>query len=160
MTRQTVSDLLDVGVSGLLTVVMAPTGAGKTMSVATWAASADLSGGVVWLNLAGANADRDLFWTRLRRAFVEAGARHLPSVPDAGCAESLRTRMLEDSRHRTARQRPVGRRARRLPDRPAPDRSNATSRPCWTLPAGVFDWSSSARASRPCLSTGTLPRVS
>jgi LuxR family transcriptional regulator, maltose regulon positive regulatory protein len=96
VTRQTVSDLLDVGVSGLLTVVLAPSGAGKTMSVATWAASADLSGGVVWLNLAGANADRDLFWTRLRRGFVEAGALELPAVPDAASADSLRTRMLED----------------------------------------------------------------
>ena len=95
VTRRTVTDLLDVGVSGLLTVVTAPTGAGKTMSVASWAAGADLSGGVVWLNLAGANADRDLFWTRLREGLVEAGARHLPSVPDAGCAESLRSRMLE-----------------------------------------------------------------
>ena len=76
VSRPRVAEQLDLGVSGLLTLVTAPTGWGKTQAVAEWATDAELPGALIWLNVAGAAADPDLFWTLLRDALVEAGERH------------------------------------------------------------------------------------
>ncbi len=94
--RLTLADRLDVGVSGLLTVVTGPTGSGKTTGVAAWAADADLSGGVVWLSLGRGGADPGSFWRHLRGGLVEAGAGTLPQIPSVGCTEARRIGMLAD----------------------------------------------------------------
>ena len=94
--RPRVADRLDLGVSGLLTVVTAPTGAGKTMAAASWATRADLSGQVVWLSLAGVGTDPDFFWQLLRDSLLQAGVSDLPPVPTSECAEPRRFRMLAD----------------------------------------------------------------
>ncbi|MET0999888.1 MAG: LuxR C-terminal-related transcriptional regulator [Marmoricola sp.] len=92
--RHRLADRLDLGASGLLTLVTAPPGWGKTMGVAAWAASAPLAGGLVWLSAAGAPADLGLFWKIAHTALVEAGAPHLPLVPAVGSQDPRRLRGL------------------------------------------------------------------
>ena len=94
--RRSLADRLDVGMSGLLTVVTGPTGAGKTMGVASWASGADLSGGVIWLNLSRGGADPDSVWRHLQGRWIEAGAGDLPPVPSRKCSEPKRIGMLAD----------------------------------------------------------------
>ena len=94
VARPRVADLLDLGVSGLLTLVTAPTGWGKTQAVAKWATTSELPGGLIWLNVAGQGADPDLFWTLLRDALDEAGERGVIPIPDVGSHERRRRHAL------------------------------------------------------------------
>jgi LuxR family maltose regulon positive regulatory protein len=94
VARARVCDLLDLGVSGRLTVVTAPTGWGKTQAVAEWATTAELPGGLIWLNVAGSGADPDFFWTLVRDALTEAGERQVIPIPDVGSHERRRLHAL------------------------------------------------------------------
>jgi LuxR family maltose regulon positive regulatory protein len=107
--RLNLVDRLNVGVSGLLTVVSGPTGAGKTMGVASWAAGGDFSGGVIWLNLARGGDDPDAVWRDLGSGLTEAGVGDLPPLPSADCSQRQRIGILADlgSALRTARPRVV-----------------------------------------------------
>ena len=51
LPRAGLDRLLDLGAGGVLTVVSAPTGAGKTLGVASWVAGPSAPPRVVWLNL-------------------------------------------------------------------------------------------------------------
>ena len=94
VSRPRVAEQLDLGVSGLLTLVTAPTGWGKTQAVAEWATDAQLPGALIWLNVAGAAADPDVFWMLLGDALVEAGEERPVPIPDVGSHERRRTHAL------------------------------------------------------------------
>ena len=94
VSRPRAAEQLDLGVSGLLTLVTAPTGWGKTQAVAEWAADAQLPGALLWLNVAGAAADPDVFWMLLGDAMVEAGEERSVPIPDVGSHERRRTHAL------------------------------------------------------------------
>ena len=94
VSRPRAAEQLDLGVSGLLTLVTAPTGWGKTQAVAEWATDAQLPGALIWLNVAGAAADPDVFWLLLRDALVEAGEERSVPIPDVGSHERRRTHAL------------------------------------------------------------------
>jgi LuxR family transcriptional regulator, maltose regulon positive regulatory protein len=92
--RARLADRLDLGVLGQLTLVTGPSGWGKTLGVASWAASAQAPDGLIWLSAAGASADPDLFWELLHNGLVEAGERPLAPVPPLGSHGSRRTHAL------------------------------------------------------------------
>ena len=94
VSRPRAAEQLELGVSGLLTLVTAPTGWGKTQAVAEWATDAQLPGALIWLNVAGAAADPDVFWLLLRDALVEAGEKRSVPIPDVGSHERRRTHAL------------------------------------------------------------------
>ena len=94
VSRPRAAEQLDLGVSGLLTLVTAPTGWGKTQAVAEWATDAQLPGALLWLNVAGAAADPDVFWMLLGDALVEAGENGSVPIPDVGSHERRRTHAL------------------------------------------------------------------
>ena len=76
LPRSRLNQLLD-DADRLVTVVCAPTGAGKTSGVAAWAAETSSAPGVVWLNVAHAGSEPDLVWRRLRRGLHDLGERRL-----------------------------------------------------------------------------------
>src|SRR3954470_14528238 len=81
LPRSRLDRILDIGVEGVLTVVAAPTGAGKSLGVASWAAGpSSPEGTVVWLNLSG-GAEPDMVWRLLHRGLRESGETRLPPVP-------------------------------------------------------------------------------
>ena len=84
VSRPRAAEQLDLGVSGPLTLVTAPTGWGKTQAVAEWATDAQLPGALIWLNVAGAAADPDVFWLLLHDALDEAGEKWSVPIPDVG----------------------------------------------------------------------------
>jgi LuxR family maltose regulon positive regulatory protein len=81
LPRGRLNQLLDAGTLGVVTVVSAPTGAGKTLGVASWAAGPTSPSNVVWLNLGRGGAEPDRIWRLLRRGVQEAGAQRLPPAP-------------------------------------------------------------------------------
>ena len=86
--------LLDVGTGGMVTLVSAPTGAGKTLGVASWVAGPTSPPGVVWLNLARGGEEPDRVWRLLRRGLQEAGEQRLPPVPGGPAFAPARVRAL------------------------------------------------------------------
>ena len=92
--RAHLADRLDLGVLGPLTLVTGPSGWGKTLGVASWAASPHAPDGLIWLSLAGVTGDPDLFWELLHDAIVEAGGRSLAPVPPMGSHDSRRRHAL------------------------------------------------------------------
>ncbi|MGH8968314.1 MAG: LuxR C-terminal-related transcriptional regulator [Actinomycetes bacterium] len=72
MPRPRLSAVLSEGTGRLLTVVTGPAGAGKTISVASWAADSDHTGPIVWLNCGGVDGP-PAFWNDLRQLLVRAG---------------------------------------------------------------------------------------
>ena len=94
VSRPRAAEQLELGVSGLLTLVTAPTGWGKTLAVAEWATDAQLPGTLIWVNVAGGAADPDVFWLLLRDALVEAGENGSVPIPDVGSNERRRTHAL------------------------------------------------------------------
>ena len=94
VSRPRAAEQLELGVSGLLTLVTAPTGWGKTLAVAEWATDAQLPGALIWVNVAGVAADPDVFWLLLRDALVEAGEKRPVPIPDVGSHERRRTHAL------------------------------------------------------------------
>src|SRR4029078_9295662 len=65
VSRPRVAEQLELGVSGLMPLVTAPTAWGKTLAVAEWATDAQLPGALIWVNVAGVAADPDVFWLLL-----------------------------------------------------------------------------------------------
>ena len=51
IARKRLANRLDVGAAGVLTMISAPVGAGKTIGVASWARELDLSVGLIWIGL-------------------------------------------------------------------------------------------------------------
>ena len=94
LPREGLDQLLDAGVDGVVTVVSGPTGAGKTLGVASWAAGPTSPPGLVWLNLARGGAEPDRVWRLLRRGLQEAGEQLLPQVPGSPADAPARTRAL------------------------------------------------------------------
>ena len=94
VSRARAAEQLDLGVSGLLTLVTAPTGWGKTQAVAEWATDAQLPGALIWLNVAGAAVDPDVFWMLLCDALRDAGEKRSVPIPDVGSHERRRTHAL------------------------------------------------------------------
>jgi|tagenome__1003787_1003787.scaffolds.fasta_scaffold20985398_4 LuxR family maltose regulon positive regulatory protein len=91
--RSRLNKLLD-DADRLVTVVCAPTGAGKTSGVAAWAAETSSAAGTVWLNVGHAGSEPDLVWRRLRRGLHDAGERRLPPAPVAPAGSSARVDAL------------------------------------------------------------------
>lgn len=85
---------LDVGVRGLVTLVTAAPGWGKTLGVVSWATSTQATDEVIWLSAAGADADPDLFLDRLRECLGEEGARRLVPVPPVDSHDVRRAHAL------------------------------------------------------------------
>lgn len=87
--------ILDIGAEGVLTVVAAPTGAGKTLGVASWAAGpSSPRGAVVWLNLSRGGAEPDMVWRLLHRGLRESGETRLPPVPAGRASTRARVQAL------------------------------------------------------------------
>ncbi len=79
--RLRLADRLDRGATGLITQVVAPSGSGKTIGVASWAATTTFPGAVIWVSASDAATDPDLFWALVRDGLIEAGAHDLPVIP-------------------------------------------------------------------------------
>lgn len=94
VARSLLASRLDVGISGVLTVVTAPQGAGKTTGVATWASAVSQRRGLVWLDLAEARARPASFVPALVDAFVAAGLAGLPRLGLANLAHRSRRRAV------------------------------------------------------------------
>ena len=146
--------------------VSAPTGAGKTLGVASWAAGPTSPPGLVWLNLARGGADPDRVWRLLRRGLQQAGERAASRRCRRGPAfDPSPDPRPGRARRGAARPRTVDGRARRLPDRARRASSDRSSRSCSTTPVVRFAWSCSASA-EPALdlhrfaAAGELVRVS
>ena len=92
--RRGLADRLELAGSGVVTLVTAPAGWGKTLGVASWAANSSSPGGVIWLNTAATGSDPDLFWKLVRTGLLEAGERHLAPVPPARATPARRLRAL------------------------------------------------------------------
>jgi LuxR family maltose regulon positive regulatory protein len=65
---------LSAGVAGPLTLVSAPPGAGKTVTVASWVASGAAPGPVAWASLDEGDADRHRFWRLVAGALADGVA--------------------------------------------------------------------------------------
>ena len=84
---------LDVGAAGLLTMISAPSGAGKTIGVASWARNLHQSVGVIWVGLRDESADGlplDQIFTELaqhRRAVLVCD--DFPVAPSAQLTQDL-----------------------------------------------------------------------
>jgi LuxR family maltose regulon positive regulatory protein len=72
--RQRLFELLDAGVRGPVTLVSAQAGAGKTVLLSSWSASARLPGPVAWLSLEAEDDDPTRFWTNLLATLRRSGA--------------------------------------------------------------------------------------
>ena len=77
--RERLHAALSAGVSGPLTLVSAPPGAGKTVMVASWVSAGAAPGPVAWASLDQGDADRHRFW-RLVAAALRVGV----AVPRRG----------------------------------------------------------------------------
>lgn len=81
--RQRITELIDRGQQCCpLTVVTGPTGAGKTMALAMWAAAQ--SGPVAWLSLDEYDNRPGIFWAYLAAALRRAGVALPRALPAAG----------------------------------------------------------------------------
>jgi LuxR family maltose regulon positive regulatory protein len=87
--RPRLLDTLDAGVQGLLTLVAAPAGAGKSALMSSWIAEGRAPGPVAWLSLDPDDADRRRFW----RAVLQALARATGDEAVAALAVSPREPM-------------------------------------------------------------------
>jgi LuxR family transcriptional regulator, maltose regulon positive regulatory protein len=74
--------MLDTGVRGPVTLVAAPAGAGKTMLLGSWIASARPPGRVAWLSLDPADNDPARFWAYVLAAVHDAGVALPRQVAD------------------------------------------------------------------------------
>lgn len=92
--RERLAARLDLGMSGAVTLVIGPTGWGKTTGVAAWAARRGAPDGLLWLSAANAAVDPDGFWELLRLALIDTGGRSVSPVPALGSRESRRTHAL------------------------------------------------------------------
>jgi LuxR family transcriptional regulator, maltose regulon positive regulatory protein len=75
------------GTGGPLTMVTGPPGAGKTMTLASWAASSMVPGRVAWVTLDDYDNQPGSFWSYVVKALRQAGAavpETVPSHPDKG----------------------------------------------------------------------------
>ena len=70
--RRRLLDQLDIGVQGLLTLVAAPAGAGKSALLSSWIAEGRAPGPVAWLSLDTDDADRRRFWRAVLQALARA----------------------------------------------------------------------------------------
>ncbi len=73
------------GADGPLTVVTGPPGAGKTMALASWAASRMMPGRVAWVTLDDYDNQPGSFWSYVVRALRQAGAA-VPGLPQEGAS--------------------------------------------------------------------------
>jgi LuxR family maltose regulon positive regulatory protein len=70
--RPRLLDLLDTGVQGPVTLVVAPAGAGKSALLSSWIADGRPPGPVAWLSLDTDDADRRRFWRGVLAALARA----------------------------------------------------------------------------------------
>lgn len=91
--RDRLSDRLDQGVTGRVTLVTGPPGWGKTLGVTSWAARTQHPGRRLWLSASGTTDDPDLFLELLRDRVEEAGVT-CPTLPGGGPHEAGRMRAL------------------------------------------------------------------
>ncbi|HEX5086281.1 MAG TPA: LuxR C-terminal-related transcriptional regulator [Nocardioides sp.] len=93
LPRPRLNRILDDG-DRQLTVVRAPTGAGKTSGVAAWAAGPSSPSGLVWLDVSRSGTEPGMVWRRLRRALRDAGEGRLPAAPVAPAGSPARVEAL------------------------------------------------------------------
>jgi LuxR family maltose regulon positive regulatory protein len=84
VARPRLLDLLTHGAQWLLTLVVAPAGAGKTMLLGCWVRSGQAPGPVAWVSLDRDDNDRARLW-----AYVLAGLRASGAVPADGLLGTL-----------------------------------------------------------------------
>ncbi|MDN5769668.1 MAG: hypothetical protein L0H24_02070, partial [Microlunatus sp.] len=80
VVRPRLYERLTAGSRGRLTVVQAPTGAGKTFGVAGWATQASVQS-MIWLGDVGLSKDAAVFWGRLRADLLRLGVGPLSDPP-------------------------------------------------------------------------------
>jgi LuxR family maltose regulon positive regulatory protein len=73
IARPRIDTVLDAGTNGPLTVVTGPPGAGKSMSIALWAAARTDSGPVAWITLDEYDNRPQVFWSYVVAALRQAG---------------------------------------------------------------------------------------
>ncbi|MCD9874827.1 LuxR C-terminal-related transcriptional regulator [Streptomyces guryensis] len=95
--RSRLSEQLDVGVRGPLTLVDGPAGAGKTLLVADWVTAGDLPGPAAWLTVEPEDSGPGVFWTYVLQALLHHGIAlpdHIGSPARPGKVDhSLLTRL-------------------------------------------------------------------
>lgn len=85
ITRQRLTERLEKGTRGPLTVVTGPPGAGKSVAVASWATTGRRPGPVAWVSLDEADHRPDAFWSLVVAALEQAGAADVPRPSEGGC---------------------------------------------------------------------------
>ena len=81
ITRPRIDKLIDAGALGPLTCVTGPPGAGKTIAVAAWAASAGFPCTLAWLTVDGYDNRPRAFWAYVVAALRQAGVAVPRVVP-------------------------------------------------------------------------------
>jgi len=94
VAREQVAEKLDLAVTGLLTVVQAPVGAGKTTAAASWASGVTQARGLVWLGLDGESSRPSVFLGRLVETLALAGFPGMPTVTRIAQRSPARRRAL------------------------------------------------------------------
>jgi LuxR family transcriptional regulator, maltose regulon positive regulatory protein len=75
--RPRVTDLIQQASAKRVTLICAPSGAGKTVACALWAATAEEAGRIAWLSLDFGNRSEPRLWADIRAAIAA-----LPAVPE------------------------------------------------------------------------------
>jgi LuxR family transcriptional regulator, maltose regulon positive regulatory protein len=78
--RERIGRLVAEGARGPLTVITGPPGAGKTVALASWAASASRPGPVAWVTLDRFDNRPEIFWSYVIQALRTAGVAIAPEL--------------------------------------------------------------------------------
>jgi LuxR family transcriptional regulator, maltose regulon positive regulatory protein len=97
VARPRLDERIAEGAGGPLTVITGPPGAGKTMALASWAASTSMPGRVAWVTLDEYDNKPGSFWSYVVTALRQAGAAvpgTLPALPREGPSGRAFLRLL------------------------------------------------------------------
>ena len=85
--RERVRALIATGVSGPLTVVTGPPGSGKTVALASWAASLRPPERVAWVTLDQYDNRPEVFWSYLTQALRDGGVAIPAELPESAARQ-------------------------------------------------------------------------
>ncbi|GAA1831842.1 LuxR C-terminal-related transcriptional regulator [Actinomadura chokoriensis] len=84
ITRQRLTERMEEGARGPLTVVTGPPGAGKSVAAASWATTGRRPGPVAWVSLDEADHRPAAFWSLAAAALEHVGVADVPRPPEDG----------------------------------------------------------------------------